>query len=109
MPIPAREVLGAPGERTVEVTEVAGIGTRATGSRRDHARAADLVTAHGLEQTVCGVRHVAVLALASARSGLVVRVLGRGGLDGEALVALGAGAVRTHARRELVVGPLGAR
>src|SRR5262249_29116654 len=99
--VPFGEVAARPLERAVEVAE--GAGVRAPGLVRDGgARAVDPVAAHGGEETVGRVRHVAVEAAAPRAPRRVVRVLRPERRD--LWVALDAGLVARAVRRELIRG-----
>src|SRR5688500_3342371 len=89
-----------PAEALVEMALVAGVGPPGLDAGR-HRGVGNLVAADGLQQPVGRVRHVAVVAAAPRAVGGVVRVLGYA--IAEVAVALQAGPVAEHARRELII------
>src|SRR5207244_11990100 len=100
--VPPLEVSHRPAERLVEVTQVAGVW--APGAEHClHRRAADLMAADGLQQTIRRVRHVTVVADAAGRPSAVVRVGADVSLN--LLVALEARLVRLSARGAVTGAP----
>jgi len=104
--VPTGEPILGPLEGPVEVAQVAGV----RGSPpfdRVHGRAADLMVSDGLEQGVSGVGHVAVEAVAAARSGSVVGVEADPGRVGVLPVAFQTRRRGVPVATQLIVGVAG--
>src|SRR6185369_14449211 len=98
---PARERVGRPGERAIEMAEIARIRPPGVDVVL-HARNGDLVAAHCAQKAPGRLRHVAVVTRRSRRAGRVMRM--RGDLLADGGVTLRAGAVAVLATRQLPVG-----
>src|SRR5262249_57680530 len=87
---PRRQALRGPGERAIEVAEVAGVRPAGLEAPR-RTRAVDAMATDRLQQAEGGVRHVAVVAAAALARRRVVRV--RRALRPDVVVTGGAAAV----------------
>ena len=102
MPVPARKLIAGPRQRFVQVAEVASIGPSG-GKLIGHPGTAHLMAANRRQDTVCRMRHVTIITLASVRSGLVMSVSGYFGFRAEPFVTLRASPIVRAVRDELIV------
>lgn len=100
--IPTRELISRPRERFVQVAEVAGIRP----SSRELVGGfgtADLMAANRFQHAIARVRHMTIVALAPAGSGLVMRMCGCFSLRAELFVTLRASSIVRAVSGELIV------
>ena len=103
MAVPARKLIAGPRQRFVQVAEVASIGPP-RGKLIGYPWTAHLMAANRRQDTVCRVRHMTIVTLASARFGSVVSVSGYFGFRAEPFVTLRASPIVCAVSGELIVG-----